>query len=261
MPISKNGTPILTLEDWETCDGPRGPDHWSDGRGGKEIARAWLEGDAVDLPKELIAALKRHEAFGKVQSWSGEPQVDLTFAGFTDEPRKSALLVQAEDAHGAYLIAVEAKSDEPFGDTAGDTLAAAVDQSLEGDASNGIGHVTQLVAALFGPRRDDDPQLKDIRYQLLTASAGCLAEAGRRGLPRALLLVQEFVTDRTVDKRLLLNTIDLGRFVKRLSHGEVKSVNPGDICGPFEMPGTPLLSSSIDFYIGKISRNLRSRRG
>ena len=100
---------------------------------------------------------------------------------------------------------------------------------------------------------------KDIRYQLLTACAGCLAEAERRGHSRALLLVQEFVTDRTVDRKLLLNTIDLGRFVKRLSHGAFKGLNPGDIAGPIRVPGAPLLSAPIDFYIGKISRNLRSQ--
>ena len=58
LPISKNDVAILTLEDWETSAGPRSPDHWTDGRSAKEAARAWLEGDAVDPPKELMAALK-----------------------------------------------------------------------------------------------------------------------------------------------------------------------------------------------------------
>ncbi|MEO8937439.1 MAG: hypothetical protein ABI277_00635 [Burkholderiaceae bacterium] len=261
MPISKNDVAILTLEDWETSAGPRSPDHWTDGRSAKEAARAWLEGDAVDPPKELMAALKRHEAFGRLTTWWAEPDARLPFDGFGGEPCNADLVVHAEDAHGTYLITVEAKSDEPFSNTVGDTLGEAVDRLLENERSHGIARITQLAAALLGPRVGDDPPLKDLRYQLLTASAGCLAEAERRGHTRALLLIQEFVTDRTVDKKLLLNAIDLGRFVKRLSHGAFKAVNPGDIVGPFRVPGAPLLAGGIDFYIGKISRNLRSRRG
>lgn len=261
MPISKNDVSIRTLEDWEASAGPLGPDHWSDGRSAMEAARAWLEGDAVDPPKELMPALKRHDAFGKLATWWAEPQMKLAFDGPADATFDANLLVHAEDAHGAFLIAVDAMTDEPFGDTVADTLAAAVDSLLETGCSTGIDRVTRLAAALLGPRVGDGPALKDLRYGLLTACAGCIAEAERHGVSRALLLIQEFVTDRTVDRKLLPNAIDLGRFVKRLSHGAFKSVGPGDIVGPFPLPGAPLLAGGVDFYIGKISRNLRSRRG
>lgn len=256
MAISKNGTPILTLEEWETCAGPDSPDHWTDGRGAKEAARAWLEADEV--PKELKTALKHHDGFGKVIAWSGEPLVAMPFDGEHEAPI-GALVVEAEDEHGSYLIVVDAKSDEPFGETVGDTLATALEARLENDTADGIDRITRLAAALFGARRDDDPALKDVRYQLLTSCAACIAEAGRRGHSRALLLIQEFVTDRTVDRKLLQNTIDLGRFAKRLSHGDFKGLNPGDIAGPIRVPGAPLLSPAIDLYLGKISRNLRSQ--
>ncbi len=256
MSISKNGTPILTLDEWETCAGPDGPDHWTDGRGAKEAARAWLEGD--ELPKELKTALKHHEGFGKVARWAGEPLVALPFDGPADAPLVD-LVVEAEDEHGTWLIVVDAKSDEPFGETVGDLLATSLEARLQNEGFDGIDRITRLAAALFGPRHDDDPALKDIRYPLLTASAGCIAEAERRGYPRALLLIQEFVTDRTADRKLLQNTIDLGRFVKRLSHGAFKGLNPGDIAGPIRVPGVPLLSPTIDFHIGKITRNLRSQ--
>lgn len=256
MPITKNGISILTLDDWETCAGPASPDHWSDGRGTREAARAWLDGEEV--PKELKTALKHHEAFGKVTRWSAEPMVALPFDGPVDAP-VGDLVVEADDEHGTYLIVVDAKSDEPFGETVGDTLAAALELRLADEHADGIERITRLAAALFGARADDDPMSKDIRYPLLAATAGCLAEAERRGHARALLLVQEFVTDRTVDRKLLQNTIDLGRFVKRLSHGAFKGLNAGDIAGPVRVPGASLLSAPIDFYIGKISRNLRSQ--
>lgn len=255
LAILKNATPILTLEDWESCAAFGSPDHWSDGRPAKEAARAWLEGD--ELPKELRTALKHHDAFGKVTRWAGEPLVALPFDRPTEAPIAD-LVVEAEDEHGTYLIVVDAKSDDPFGDTVGDTLAAALETLLE-NQSDAIGCITRLTAALSGPRQEDDPALKDVRYGLLTATAGCLAEAERRGHTRALLLIQEFVTDRTVDRKLLQNTIDLGRFVKRLSHGAFKGLNAGDIAGPIRVPGAPLLSPTIDLHIGKISRNLRAQ--
>ena len=260
MPISKNGVPILTIEDWETCAGPNGPDHWSDGRSAMEAARAWL-GDAVELPKELKTALKHHDAFGK-PTWTAEPRVELPFDGSAAGPFD--LVVEAVDEHGAFLIVVDARSDEAFGDTLGDTLAAAAEALLDDPGSDDLQRVASLLATVFGPRRDDDPPLKDIRHQLLTATAACVVEAGRRGRPRVLLLIHEFVTDRTVERKLLPNAIDLGRFVKRLSHGVFKGVNPGDIVGPIHLPGAPRAStpdeSPVDFYLGKISRNLRSRR-
>ena len=260
MSIAKNGTPITSLEEWETLAGPERTDQWVDGRRAKEAARAWLEAEGGALPKEIATLLKRHDAFGPVLSWSAEPQMPQRIDAFPDEPRNSDLVVEAEDAHGKYLIAVEAKADEPFGETMGDTLAAAVDRWVEDDRSNGSTRASQLAKAMLGPRSEDDPPLKDIRYQLLTACAGCLCEAERRGHARALLLIQEFVTDRTVDKKLLINAIDLGRFVKRLSHGAAKSLVAGEIHGPFEVPGAPLVSAKIDFYLGKVSRNIRSRR-
>jgi len=257
LPISKNGTPIATLEDWEQFAGPMRDDQWVDGRSAKETARAWLEGDGVDLPKEVATLLKRHDAFGRLLSWSAEPEGPLRFDDLAGEPRPFDLLVQATDEQGDYLIAVDGTVDEPFGDTVGDTLAAAVD----GERPDGVARVTQLVTALLGARQEGDPALKDIRYQLVAACAGALGEAGRRGHPRVLVLVHEFVTDRAQDRKLLVNAIDLGRFVKRLSHGAATSLDAGELHGPFAVPGAPLLAAPIDLFIGKVSRNMRSRRG
>ena len=77
-----------------------------------------------------------------------------------------------------------------------------------------------------------------------------------------LVLVHEFVTDRAQDRKLLVNAIDLGRFVKRLSHGAATSLDAGEIHGPFAVPGAPLVTTPVDLFVGKVSRNTRSpRRG
>lgn len=99
----------------------------------------------------------------------------------------------------------------------------------------------------------------ELRYQLLTACAGALCEAERRGYSRALMLVHEFVTDKTSDEKHRLNAADLSAFVRRLSGGRTKEIPNGDIRGPFSVPGAPLLQADVQLYVGKVSRNLRSR--
>jgi hypothetical protein len=258
MPISKGGIPLTTLTAWETHAGPKSPNQWVDGRSAKEAARAWLESGGTKLPEEVSSALINHKAFGPVQSWQAEPEAKLSFDSFAGGPRNSDLVVYAQDSHGPFLIAVEAKADEPFGKTVAETLAAAVDRYLENNRSNGVARTEQLAAALLGPRQSGDPLLKDIRYQLLTACAGALCEAQRRGYSRALMLVQEFVTVKTSDDKHSCNGADLDTFVKRLSHGSVSAVRPGGIYGPFTVPGAPLLSPGVALFVGKVSRNLRT---
>jgi len=257
MPIFKNQTEVTSLHEWERLASPKSPDQWVDGRSAKESARAWLEGGGVELPAEVGAALAAHPAFGPVHTWVAEPEAKLRFDTFAGEPRNSDLAVYGQDAHGPYLMAVEAKADESFAETAADTLAAALERYLENERSNGLVRVQQLSQALLGPRKPGDPQIKELRYQLLTASAGALCEAERLGYSRALLLIHEFFTDKTSDENHRRNATDLDRYLQRLSHGDITTLGFGEICGPFTVPGVPLLNSSVKFFVGKVSRNLR----
>jgi hypothetical protein len=257
MSIFKNGVAMDSLETWEAHAGPKSPDQWVDGRSAKETARAWLEAGAGNLPREVASVLETHPAFGALETWEAEPEVKLPFDKFSGETRNSDLVIFGKDRMGSVLIAVEAKADEPFSDTIGDTLAAALERKLKSSESNGIARVEQLASALFGPRRKGEPSLKGIRYQLLTACAGALCEGQRRDCNRALMLVQEFVTAETNDRKHAQNATDLNAFIKRISHGSVEGLQAGEIVGPFEVPGMPLLSESPPLFIGKVSRNLR----
>ena len=257
MSIFKNGVALDSLEAWEARAGPKSPDQWVDGRSAKETARAWLEAGAGNLPREVASVLEAHPDFGPLEIWEAEPEAKLPFDKFPGEPRNCDLVIFGQDRMGSVLIAVEAKADEPFSETIGDTLAAALERKLKSSASNGIARVEHLASALFGPRRKGEPSLKKIRYQLLTACAGALCEAQRRDCNRALMLVQEFVTTKTNDRKHVQNATDLNTFIKRISHGSVEALRAGEIVGPFEVPGMPLLSESPLLFVGKVSRNLR----
>jgi hypothetical protein len=246
------------LLDWESRAGPKSSNQWADGRSAKEVARAWLDGRGDAMPKELSRALAEHGDFGNVKTWTAEPEVKLKFDDFAGETRNSDLVVNAADSNGSFLIAVEAKADESFSETIAEALAAAVERYLKNERSNGVIRIKQLAKALLGPRQMREASVKDLRYQLLTACAGALCEAERRGYTRALMLIHEFFTDKTSDDLHLRNASDLNNFVGRLSHGKVTAVQPDSICGPFFVPGAPIMSTKVALYVGKVSRDLRS---
>jgi hypothetical protein len=256
MSIRKHNIELTSLEEWARLAGPKSPDQWVDDRSAKEVARAWLEGKGV-LPPEVNTALTRHPAFGPVFSWHAEPEMKLPFDKVAGETRNTDLAVHAQDAHGEYLIAVEAKADEPFSDTVGKSLEDALERYLQNNKSNGINRIEALTQALVGARATGDPPVKDLRYQLLTGCAGALCEADQRGYKRTLFLVHEFITNRTVDENHRRNATDMDLFLHRLSHGATKSIKNGEIQGPFKVPGVPVLSNPGLLFICRVSRNLR----
>lgn len=259
MPITKNGAAILTLEDWERLAGPKAPYQWQDGRSSKEVARAWLDAVASGgvMPNEVTKALLSHPSFSAIQQWRAEPEAKLHFDSFPGEPRNSDLAVYAEDSFGPFLLAVEAKADEPFGEMVVDALADAMERKLVNPRSNGVTRIEQLVTALMGPRQEQEPSLRHIRYQLLTASAGALAKAEGEGMDRAVLLIHEFVTNRTSDEKHHANRNDVNRFLQRLSHGAVVAACNEQLYGPITVPGTPLFSRKVKLFVGKAVRFLR----
>jgi hypothetical protein len=92
---------------------------------------------------------------------------------------------------GPFLLAVEAKADESFGQTVEEARVAALARKEANPRSNGIARIDRLLAALLPACRQGLALDGALRYQLLTATAGALCEANRRGLSRAML-VHEF---------------------------------------------------------------------
>ena len=252
MSISKNGQPITTLEAWQQLAPPKSAHHWVDGRSAKEVARAWLGKPGQAFPSEVHAVMAGHPKFGPVLSWECEPEAKLRFDSFSGEPRNSDLAVSAVDSFGAYVLAVEAKADEPYGETVADAFVAALERGIENPRSNGIARIQGLASFLFSPRAGS-PKVGGLRYQLLTACAGAVAEATRRRVPRAVMLVHEFITPLTKDTNHGRNIEDLVRFLHRLGGKSIEGFMDGELYGPFVLPG----ALGVELYVGKVSRNLR----
>ena len=155
------------------------------------------------------------------------------------------------------MLAVEAKADETFGPTVGDALAAAIARQTANPRSNGVRRIEQLAATLFPSELAGQVALLDLGYQLLTATAGALCEAQRRGASRTVLLIHEFVTVETEDEKHAANKRDLDGLVRRLGGDISAAVTDGCLLGPFSVPGRPLIEIDVQLFIGKATRNLR----
>lgn len=253
MSIAKSSQILSTLEEWEKYAPPKSPGHWVDGRSAKELARAWLVGNGTSMPPEILDSLLAHPRFGAVQSWQAEPEAKLRFDAFPGEPRNSDLAVYARDRFGEYLLAVEGKADEPYGETVTQAFAAALERRIENSRSNGVARIEQLAASLLPPRTRAMPSAVVLRYQLLTACAGAAAEAHRRNAGRAVMLIHEFITPQTKDANHTRNAADLAAFLSRRSGRKIAAAENGRLYGPFASASAP----RVDLFIGKASRNIR----
>jgi len=133
-----------------------------------------------------------------------------------------------------------------------ETVSAALERSIESPASRGVRRVEDLVRALLIPYIKGQRGIGDLRYQLLTATAGSLAYAVAEGAPTAVLLVHEFVTPKTEALRHARNSDDYKAFLHRLGGVTLGDHDPGMLMGPLVVPGSPLFDHPPALLIGKV---------
>lgn len=257
MKIVKNGVALETLEDWRAHAPPKSNDHWARGRRAMECAVAWFGSAGPCVPSEIVALLASHDDTAQAQITSATPEHPVRFDGARSEPRNCDVVAVAESDGGRVAITIEAKADERFERTVEQVLADAVDRRAHGERSGVVTRVEQLAAALLPPPRRGLPPLGSLRYQLLTGAAGALAHADEIGASRAVLIIHEFVTEKTEDRLHAANYADLSAFVTRLSDGAHATVEAGRLLGPVAVPGAPLFERAAALYIGKAVRRLR----
>jgi hypothetical protein len=206
------------------------------------------------MPLEVLAVLQSHPDVGRIVRWEAEPECRVRFDALRGEPANVDLLLKGEDEEGGFVMAVEAKADEPFGALVVEHLATTVDRGLGQPRSKGVTRIEHLARAVLGPRKKGAPGLGEIRYQLLTVTAAAIAAARAAGVDRAIVMVHEFRTERTTRERLERNKQDLTRFARRLGMDEPIAVLQGKLCGPISVPGAPLFDDVPRLYLGKAVR-------
>lgn len=254
--LHKDAKPLVDLEDWRVRAKPKSPSQWRDFRSAKEAAKHWL-GAFPSVPPDLSATLSSHSDFSAIEKWSAEPEVQLRFDKRKGEPRNTDLLVLAHDASGPFLVAVEAKADEPFDRPIAKVIQDARKRLAANPLSKGLARVADLRSSLLPSASERAESDAKLRYQLFTAAAGVLAAAEKQGIARAVLYVQEFVTPETTDDNHRKNGDDLNRWLERVSAGAFSSVSDRKLVGPIRVPGAPLLSGGAALYVGKAQVRLR----
>lgn len=258
MRIVKNDQEIRSVEEWFRHAPPRGGQiQWRDGRSAKELAKAWCpEGAVPGVPLEISELLTTQVALDSLELEWVEPEARVHFDNVPGEPRNADLVAVGEVGQLRVALSVEAKADEPFGQAVVVELSAAVHRVAHDEGRGKLNRILKLADALFSPRRGGEPRLGEIRYQLLTATAGTLAFAAQHSCPVAVFLIHEFLGPATNPGRVADNTRDLDHFVWRMTRSEHTSLAPGQLIGPLDVGGHPWGALPQTLYIGKARRNL-----
>lgn len=248
--ISKDGNAITSVETWFQHAPPkRRESHWGDGRSAKELAKAWFPTPGqARIPDELSSLLLSHVEFANIEIATGFPEVSIPLDKYPGGTRNADLVLMARSADEVSVITVEAKADESFAMTIGKKLLSAKKDS---NIPKRIEHLSQ---AVFGKPLEQDPCLEDLRYQLLHAIAATLVKAQSHHAARALFIVHEFATTKTINKKRQANHNDMVKFLGVMSGGIIHSLSSGVIVGPFNVPGGMHILAGIPLFVAKITR-------
>ena len=134
---------------------------------------------AAYLEERMSQVLSRHtkleqatpEYLARFDSYPGNPSnLDL---GITGE-------VGQLNLKESLFVGVESKVDESFGNTVGSRYSSAMKSREVGKSTNAPERVSDLLAKYFSVKRSPgSSRFADIRYQLLTGTAGTVAAPGK----------------------------------------------------------------------------------
>jgi hypothetical protein len=240
--FSNDGRRLETLADWRDQGRPVSSRRWAEGQSARELARAWIERDAA---AEVTALLTSVPDLAGLVLDRGIPESETRFPGGS---RLHDLLVIGRAPIGTILIGVEGKSDEPF------------EEPLDARAMREpTARLDDLTSALFGATLTEDPLLAPLRFQLLSALAGTLAEARRQDAVGAVLLVHEFETPWTRGEQQRRNAEDLDAFLGRLMPGvQLMGEERAWVAGPLVLAGDgSWLPEEAAVYVAKLVSRTR----
>lgn len=250
MIICKNlnpANPINTLSEWGSECPPQGKSkQWKDGRSAKETAKQWLQ----TIPVEFCEILKSF----KLNYEYCSPEHVSKLDNFKGNARNHDLLITATDPNGEkFVISVESKVDEPFDVTVEERREAAMASLIKNPRSKAQARVNNLLDAIFVK---PDFKHEALRYQLLTAIAGTLAEAKKQEAKKAIFLVQTFISNNMKSKLHRQNQLDFDYLIKLLTNGNQEIIHDGDLVGPFTFPGNDFIPGDVELWVGKYAIKL-----
>lgn len=248
--IGPDGAVIDSVDAWFRSAPPKkGAAHWVEGRSAKELAKAWFRTGRAAAPDELLALLGSAAISKGAAITIALPEHRTAFDTYPGGKRQHDLFLQLRDeTNNTIVVGIEAKVSE--------TLDARVIEKLDearakfdiGESTNLAARVEELLLAILGRSIADDVKLGQLRYQLLTATAGLLVEAASRQAHAAILVVHDLSSTGRAHDVFTPTQLDVSDFTFAL--GATELLRAGRMAGPFKIPGGGRIPSNIPLYVG-----------
>lgn len=237
------GSPLLNHDEWVGCLDPK---NRRSGTSAPTLAAAWAG------PVDLLGALASHEELAGLNARDVTVEARARFDAYAGNVRNHDLVLRGETADGSpVVVCVEAKAGEPLGATVAEQYESAKRALVSNERSNALARVQDLVERFcrFGP---EDPRVGKLRYQLLTAWAGTLADATEAA--HAVFAVHEFRTDeRPTDKSRII-AAQLAEFADAVLGCEIPNADALPWC--VEVPRTREVTARL--YLAHVVTDLRA---
>lgn len=251
--LNRSGERIISIEQWTR---PKKAYQWCEGRSAMELALAWCPESGPACPPDIAALLASHDWTRGIQIEEVRPE-HVTPLPERGEGRNHDLWAKCFVDGRPFTLCVEAKADEPFGDTIGDTCAEALKRS---ERTGAVRRARTLLHMVFGAEVEPDCEpYASLRYQLLTAVAGTALQARADGARTAALIIHEFQGRKTSEPLLQRNAEDLAAFLRLLNRGKEIAVTPGPFVGPWSVKCGPTEEDLVQLLVGKFVTRLNSR--
>lgn len=247
-----NGLDITSLDYWLLHAPPAGGQRqWVPGRSALELASRWIA--VGDIPEEVRRLL---DSALSLRGFVADLAIAERRTAFDEfrAPRAHDLLLIGAAGSKKTIIAIESKSDEPFGSRVTTALSRAEKQPCTDLRMR----VDKLQRALF-PQGTSEGAMHALRYQLLYGVAGTLAEAASWQASQAVFVVHEFLADNVSQKAVQNNSVALDGFLAILGLGPLQE---GRLAGPIRVPGRspsgrdPGIPADVGLFIGKATNRL-----
>jgi len=234
---------ISSVEEWlEHCPPINPKIQWVEKRSAKEMAKFWTISENQDEFLKFLRSFEENLNFDYAT-----PEVAAKFDEYKS-PRKNDLCVYATNRNRNVLISIEGKSDESFGERVfAEEWIRSINEKIQTANSKKINRIIELYQ-----RFNQDSNVLSLRYQLTYWLAGTIDEAVRSKIDTVFLIVQEFHSEKTKEKKIAKNQSDLNYFVNFISKSAYKNVGRNEIIGPIKNQFT----KQIDLYIGKFQKDL-----
>jgi len=223
---------IYDLDSWFKAAPPMGAaKQWRDGRSAKELAR-YMTANFPNVPTEIQDILSDFTTLDAEFDWNGEYVTD--FAKYDlgrGEGRNHDAFMWNKDV----VVGIEGKADESLGSQlVGDAMIGATDNKMH--------RIRGMIKMLFG---DEPVNHKNIRYQLVTATAATLLEAKERKVNNAVILVLVFKKQGCFsEQKIASNNADIETFLLETSAERCKKY--------YSIPTVFGKENNINLYFKKI---------